>query len=403
MMNYEMLDEKHIPVRYKFFDFSLLLYFIAYFFHYQDTAFDAEIRLIATLMILISGILLNLKNYKYVSACTVWYGLFVALCSASILWAPNPNQASSIIITLLRVLLIGHFLSIRIQSNKDVETILNIFLIAVLYMTVRIGILMANFYSFSLIYVTRFGDNFGYNSNTTSIMSLICILICLHKIERGVSKIAISPLIIYFIMIMIATASKKGYFGLAIGIFLMLYFKDTGKKQIRNIFWAICVLGALYISVMTIPTLYDQIGHRLVDMWNTLFFHTNSSYSTESRIMLIKEALKVWENNPILGVGINNFSSVRNVPNSWYSHCNYVEILADLGVLGFAVYYFVPFMLLKSKYETDYGTGRLLKVIIIILLLFDFAMVSYQELYSLVFFWLYEKTSEGMWKFSIGK
>ena len=376
----------------KFFDIALFIYFIAYFFHYNASEVDARIRLIGTVLLLISGILINLDNYKKISTATLWYLGFILMAAFSSLWAIDSHQVTSILITLIRVLIVGHFISVRVTNERDVERVLSIYLIATVYMCIRIGLLMANYYSFSLIYVTRFGDNFGYNSNSTAIMCLICILICIHKLEIREKKLFFIPLIVFFLIIMISTASKKGLFGLCFGIFLMLYYKNQNKR-LQNIIYAIVIVSGIYIACMTIPELYNQIGARIESMVSTLTGASNASYSTESRIFLIKSAISAWKSKPLLGIGLNNFSVFQSTKENWYTHCNYVEILSEIGLIGFAIYYWYPFRLVRAKYYEYNGLGRMLKVIIIILLIFDFAMVSYQELFSLIFFWLYESVS----------
>ena len=59
---------------------------------------------------------------------------------------------------------------------------------------------------------------------------------------------------------------------------------------------------------------------------------------------LVDENGKRWfSESPILGYGMNNYK-VMNLPATGrytYAHNNFIEIAVDLGVIGFALYYFV--------------------------------------------------------------
>ena len=54
--------------------------------------------------------------------------------------------------------------------------------------------------------------------------------------------------------------------------------------------------------------------------------------SSVRRWKLIKEALNVFTDHPLLGIGLNNFRYFTS--ESTYSHCFYSEILACSGIVG---------------------------------------------------------------------
>jgi O-antigen ligase len=112
--------------------------------------------------------------------------------------------------------------------------------------------------------------------------------------------------------------------------------------------------------------------------------------STGTRANMVQIGLELFKKNPILGVGFGNFSYHYYYEYSgWaqtYAHNNYVEILADTGIVGFVLYYIVPFsMLFKmatnwKKYAAyDRKLAAFLITFILIRLVMDYGMVDYDD------------------------
>ena len=90
---------------------------------------------------------------------------------------------------------------------------------------------------------------------------------------------------------------------------------------------------------------------------------------------------------PILGYGINNFvSKIGQRIGVWtYAHNNYYEILADLGIVGFLIYYSYYIYLMASLFRAWYkGCGSLVKLMIVLLgaiMICEYGLVSYYQVY----------------------
>ena len=59
---------------------------------------------------------------------------------------------------------------------------------------------------------------------------------------------------------------------------------------------------------------------------------------------MIQEAMQLWKRSPFVGLGNGQYLVVSG--RECYSHCNYTELLANLGVVGFVLYYSFPGLLL---------------------------------------------------------
>ena len=97
--------------------------------------------------------------------------------------------------------------------------------------------------------------------------------------------------------------------------------------------------------------------------------------SSQTRLRLIEIGLDIWKKYPIGGTGINTFYVSSSTGN--YAHNNFVELLADIGIIGFVIYYFFIVKAIFVKNNFDVEKGWMWKCLLICLLVFDFGAVTY--------------------------
>ena len=116
------------------------------------------------------------------------------------------------------------------------------------------------------------------------------------------------------------------------------------------------------------------------------FFGKHSSadtndLSTISRLIFLKDATKVFIEHPIIGVGIDSFKYYNSYQFSW-AECNYLELLADVGIIGFITYY-LPHMCIISMMNVvkrnKNSIDLMMRVLFTVLMFVDLTMVSYNE------------------------
>lgn len=370
---------------YLLFDIAFLFYLIAFFVYYHDEPGYEIIRMVASLIIVILGVLVCLiTKHKSINIYNIWYLLFILFCFFSLLWAKDESQVTSVLTSMVRIFILGIFLTARIKEQRDVENLFSFFLISVIYLDLFVGKLMIDFYSSHLFYLHRFGDNFAYNSNSTAILNVISVLIIIHKLKDNKSlrqKALLIAVLFFCIVVILLTGSKKGLLGLMFGVFLLLFQKIKGVKKLEWIVMSLILVVALVQLVLNVPFLYETVGHRIDDLMNLFLGTGESDISSNNRLKLIEYALQLWGEHPILGVGLNNFSIYQSIGESgYYSHNNFVELLADLGIIGFLLYYSLPIKLLFMKIDTNFDLQVLLKTIIGVMFFFDLASISYQDI-----------------------
>lgn len=169
-------------------------------------------------------------------------------------------------------------------------------------------------------------------------------------------------------------------------VILMIPVLFVAMKNSRNVVASVFVVGILlfssYFLVMKVPVLYSNIGIRIEEMFNILSASGDGS-GDDSRLLLITNGLMWYKEAPILGVGINNFrilSSTRLFVNKFfYAHNNYVELLVDIGFVGFMFYYSAYYFLFKNRRLLSRAKRIWFIAFICVLLFADMTNVSYYD------------------------
>lgn len=118
---------------------------------------------------------------------------------------------------------------------------------------------------------------------------------------------------------------------LSIFLALTLYFYLQDKLKKRNVLF---LLGLLVI-----------MGLVFMARLNTQKQHLLPSFSTEMRLNYWMETLKIIKLAPLTGVGIGNF----NLVPSRYAHNSYLQIWAEMGILGIISILWLIISLFKSS------------------------------------------------------
>lgn len=237
------------------------------------------------------------------------------------------------------------------------------------------------------------------NSNLYGFALLISAMFAINQIfeSRHVFKIFYLATVPFLLHMIIETGSRKAMISVAIFIIVYTAFKfkyEIFKRPIMAIMSVIILLsaGVYMASYMEHTKQYK----RLAEFFETVETRdiNKADESTYYRYMFYKRGLKIVAEHPVFGVGLDNFRNesygLTNTRTGTYAHSNYIELLADTGILGFIIYCSIYFTILiriarlriKDITESQKGLYLLATSSIIIYILYDFAMVSYYEKFS---------------------
>lgn len=190
--------------------------------------------------------------------------------------------------------------------------------------------------------------------------------------QKKYSKIALVLSIISTIG-MVLTGSRKTFI-ISVVVIALLFI--SGRK--RYLKMALLVIGATvaYDAAMNNPVVYNIIGWRLASIGG-------ADESSVERARLLHDAINTGLNNPIFGVGLHN--SMFYTAIGKYAHNNFAEIFADLGLIGFSIFYslYILYGYRVVRFSKE-KIRRYWLVFILGFLAIDYGQVSYNLFTSIV-------------------
>lgn len=318
----------------------LFIFFIA-LFGFMPTTLDLdELIWVAASFLLLGITILNLKSQKI----TLYIGnsFLIFLCSvvfgiASMLWSVySTTHMMDYLRTRFPPIIIGALcVTAYMRDEKSTYRVFSLMVWAAAIASLR----YCYYTPWSTYYRGDFGvlldPNVNYNNYTTPLCQ--AFIIAAYYAFAKKKKHMLIPLVILAVVTVVA-GSRKTIALLPIIIAFYLVVQDNIYSSFKGILWAILLIAGMIIAIMNLEFL-SGIKSSLINAINAYLFGQTEDIgnSAEGRMYLIDTALNVWLEHPILGIGWNNFRYANEL--GLYSHNNYTEILACLGIVGFMTYY----------------------------------------------------------------
>ncbi len=189
----------------------------------------------------------------------------------------------------------------------------------------------------------------------------------------------------------LVSGSRKALVILAIVIFALAFWLLARIRKPST--WAMIAgagvgifLTGVYIKNHNIDVVDRISSISVVQRTLNIFLQRKMESSASGRIELIESGLEVWEKNPLFGAGVGQMEVVSGTGE--YAHNNYVEVLADYGIVGFFLYYvpwvFLFFMAMYQGFRHHSPPHYRAMVFFLMFFVLDFAMVTYMSKVSWV-------------------
>lgn len=188
----------------------------------------------------------------------------------------------------------------------------------------------------------RIGNTLSGNVNT----ACISLGIMLIMLSFGYIKTKAKLLLIIYASaggLCLLTGSKMAPILIVLSLFL--YFISV-KSKVNKWFFAGVAICITFYLIFYNSTLYSIIGSRIQDMIYQMFGVGEGHYSrsTADRIGMIRDGVKIFLTSPIYGGGEKYFAFRSTEYGHYgYSHCNYIEMLCNFGIIGTCLFY-VPIL-----------------------------------------------------------
>lgn len=317
------------------------------------------------------------KNFYF-----VWGMLFIFYSCLSIVFGENCKSSLYGTRGIVECFLCGVVISCYINSYDSLINIFKYMLLSSYYLFVKVLVTVP----YEAIVSRNFSDTLNANSIGMR-FAISCLVLLWLYLQR---LIKFKYFVISYTVFIIGTlfsGSRKALFIFVCGSILILILR--AKNSTDLITFAIISIAIIYICyyiIMNNALFYEMIGKRVGGLVNVFIYgKSRGDASTRERIYLISVALDYWKRKPIFGYGINSFGEIIKYSNygqvNVYSHCNYVELLFGVGILGTILYYSLHcWMIIKSirLIRKNYYI-QLLISIIASLLFIDIGLVSYGD------------------------
>ena len=329
-------------------------------------------------------------NIKF-NAADNWMLGFLLISALSVLYAGDIVATIDSLKALIVMFLVCFLISKEIKKQNSLLEMLWVVFFALLTVAIYLYLCV----DFNTFVLTRIGvaDTGRWNVNDIGMMASIGILvgIMLFNDTNKIMKLFLIASLPFLLYLDVIAASRKAILMLVICLCGMRILNNP-TKVVRNImFVAIGVCLTMYL-IFEVPFFYELIGWRMEGMVALLRGESiEADSSAITRAMMLHSAMQTFYDNPIFGVGMNNFRFF-NIVRVTYAHNNFAEIAADLGMLGLVAYYWIYVYIIRDYFKKYKKHDRILTflfMIIIVYLINHMALVTITDMLQCIFICLY--------------
>jgi putative inorganic carbon (HCO3(-)) transporter len=166
--------------------------------------------------------------------------------------------------------------------------------------------------------------------------------------ERMTKRLVAVPIAMLMLIATVFTKSRSGFLGLLAMGAVIVYYTVRIKPGI--------VLAVVLAGVLALPAMPASFWHRMDSIVNAEMDPTGSR---AARIRLFNQAIWVFADNPITGIGAGQFQNY-NAPGTiekWrVTHNVWLQVATELGIFGLATFAF----LVARAYSACFATRRAL-------------------------------------------
>lgn len=359
---------------------------------------------VVCLLKLFSNFGMKISIYKETKAL-FWFSTF---CFASVLWAWDADTAIShsffvFVCVIFVILMTNYFI-----KTKDNITVLATFAIAGIAMSlVVIGSYggITAFYEEAKLLANLDGSpelsRMGGELTNVNTIGMGCgyAFVILFYFAIFENKKLCYLFMMPTILVTITTGSRKSIILIVLGMLLLLYYKYKNNTSVyKYLKAAITILFLIVIFTYSLSLdIMQPVKERMGSFLNV--FGSNENIvdgSSQLRANMIKVGFKQFWNDPFTGIGIGNsyYLNASNLRRFTYSHCDYIELLVNGGIIGFCLYYSILLKLVReylSAIKNSDDTRLIVGFVLLVLfLLLNFACVTYyNSVNTYVFFMLW--------------
>lgn len=335
--HYKTINHKHVI------DISMFLLMAYIFFLYtaQKTLISPQVHSVV-MFIFIGWTVFKVITGKrlVVITYTKWYMGLILISVVSFVWARE--IVTDTLYNMFVALIITACFIITINTYEKLEMCIKTFVLSADTM----GVMLCITGQVSLEVGERLGESVTGNANSFSALLMVAAVfsawLSIYKKNKREKLFYVASLL-FLLFLMGISGGRKTIIAVVACFIWFLFIKDikNGIKTIKNIMIIGIGVYLLYLALTRIPVLYEAIGQRFESLFSFMGGGSSQVNSDNIRKRLIIIGIEGWKDSPIIGNGFDTFKYYNReiTGHFYYAHNNYVEMLFDLGLLGFAYYY----------------------------------------------------------------
>lgn len=277
--------------------------------------FSESLKTISILLILSILLVQLYKKELKIKISVIHYGFLFLIVSALIssIFANNPSKSLGGAKDIL-FYTIPFFAACSVNNKRHA-----IIILWSLYVSTTMAALLGIIHSIGIhrpLEIHSLG-----NQNYTAMYFMIVITSMISTIVYSENKIRYSKIIIsifacFLIIATVMTAERSSFIGLFVFLIILLLSR---KNIILSSLFSIGLFGLTVVSIY----IYNPMRVKIFSI-NSLF----------SRFSIWEHALNLFKENPVVGIGLNNFKYVSSTETVFDAHNVYLQIASQMGTLG---------------------------------------------------------------------
>lgn len=179
------------------------------------------------------------------------------------------------------------------------------------------------------------------------IMLLIALMGEAKNFKHRLFLYGLSGIIILSVLL---TYSRSSWVAIFIAAMLVMIY----QKKYSFLFYSVIVTGLVFLGSDSVRNVVFSVAERVADI-----FAGTSDDSSRFRLILLETAILMWLDSYTFGVGYQGFSTMfqnyyppQEVGGVFEPHNEYYTVLAELGLIGFVVFMFLLWKIVKTGWNT---------------------------------------------------
>lgn len=325
------------------------------------------------------------KSRIMIPYITIWYLTLILYGGLSGLWAQFFTSYNiSFVIKLCIILMISTSIAIYVDTMEDLDRLMSLFIAGAVIITIlEFFAVPADGWKNGSV-----GSYFsGNNPNDITVWIDFASAIAFYRAYVNGKK-WMYPLVAVFIVFCAFSSSRKGLLASLAAPIMIVFLSVEKKNYFFRIITALAIGVVVLLVVMENDTLYTVIGRRFDSMIDYIMGEGKDG-SMALRQRYIAAAKSMFSESPIIGKGMGNYSRILESEyylGNFYSHNNYWQILSELGLIGFVIYFsmyvYCVVIFLRAYFVERRKISVLFITAITMMIVLDSGIISYSSKYG---------------------